>query len=325
MANYKERISHIKQKLPIQALIQQTQPLQGEGRWLKGKEHDSLIVDTESQRWFWNSQFDNGDHITWIQRRFPDLSFGGVLSYLEDIIKNPEFANLVVETKEEKPKVLVPPNPLTFLKYHYNLKNSEFAQEQWRKRGISEWHISRWILGYKADHWGRGNALSIPFIEDNEIKTIRHRMLNPIGKNRYLPETEGAGVWLFNADILKEKLDHVVLLEGEIKAMVLSGFGENCLGLTGINHLPPRYIADLVKIPKIYIFPDPVLNSKKVVSPYEIGWIKLLYKETDVRIVTSIEKIDDLLLDDYRHYETSYKEAKKTAKRLTDKSFEFSK
>lgn len=300
-------------------MIALSQPLVGQGRYLKGQEHDSLVVDVAEQRWYWNSQLASGDQISWMQFLYPNTTFGQSLTMLEEIINNPDIKIDAPEVKVYQ-KEVKPPDVNLVVDYHANLLDSEFAQREWNKRGITEWHWNKWLLGFKPNHWGYGNALSIPFIEGDDVKTIRHRILKPCGKNRYLPETEGAGSWLFNADIINQNPPYLVFIEGEIKCMVFSSFGEPCVGLTGINILPPKYLSDLAKIKKIYVVPDPNLNSRKQVSPYDIPWIKSLYKETEVRIVVIPEKIDDWLLENPDNF-NYFQAAKREAKLVTDDCF----
>lgn len=286
---------------------------------MKGQEHDSLVVDVEEQRWYWNSASESGDQISWVQYLNPELSFSGALDYLENVLKNPDFkAAEVVHVKKER--VVTPPNPDLVVEYHNNLLESEFAQREWKKRGVTEWHWNKWLLGFKPNHWGYGNALSIPFIEGEDVRTIRHRILKPVGKFRYLPETEGAGSWLFNGDLLHESMPYVIVVEGEIKCMVLSSFGEPCVGVTGINILPPQYLTALSKVRVVYVLPDPSLNSRKIVSPYDIPWVKSLYKEVELRILVLPEKVDDWLLLDPNNFKY-FQAAKIEAKRVTDSSF----
>lgn len=314
------RVEYIKSQLPLESLIEKTQPLVGQGRYLKGAEHDSLVVDVQEQQWYWNSQFEQGDQISWVQYLEPSFNFTQCLDYLEKIINDPNFKPSGNIKREPKEIVVRPPDADLVVEYHNNLLESEFAQREWNKRGITEWHWNRWLLGFKPNHWGYGNALSIPFIDGEHVRTIRHRILKPSGKNRYLPETEGAGSWLFNSEILDQIPSYIVMVEGEIKCMVLSSFGEPCVGLTGISILSPRYLPALKKIKTVYVLPDPLLNSKKQVSPYDIPWIKTMYKEVDLRIMSLPEKVDDWLLLDPNNF-SCFQAAKFEARKVLDTSF----
>ena len=60
----------VKQRNPIEDVIQDTFPLQRQhGRYLRAKEHDSLVVDTGRQMYVWNSQGESGDVIDWLCKR----------------------------------------------------------------------------------------------------------------------------------------------------------------------------------------------------------------------------------------------------------------
>lgn len=61
-------IEAIKAANRIEEVIGQTHDLTNRaGRYLRGLEHDSLVVDTEKQYFVWNSQGKQGDVITWLE------------------------------------------------------------------------------------------------------------------------------------------------------------------------------------------------------------------------------------------------------------------
>ena len=62
-------LNQIKDANPIEEVIAETQHLRGQGRWLRGTDHDSLVVDTHQQIYYWNSAGEWGDVIEWVQRR----------------------------------------------------------------------------------------------------------------------------------------------------------------------------------------------------------------------------------------------------------------
>ena len=63
-------IEKIKQSNLIEEVIQETVALgRRRGRYLKGVEHDSLVVDMMEQCYFWNSKGENGDVFTWLEKR----------------------------------------------------------------------------------------------------------------------------------------------------------------------------------------------------------------------------------------------------------------
>lgn len=62
-------IEQVKAANPIEDAIEADYPLKGRGRWLRAEQRDSLIVDTHSQAYFWNSQGEQGDVVTWTMKR----------------------------------------------------------------------------------------------------------------------------------------------------------------------------------------------------------------------------------------------------------------
>lgn len=58
----------LKQLVKLEEVIAETEPLAGHGRRLHGRSHDSLVVDTQEQVYFWNSRTGDkpGDVFTWL-------------------------------------------------------------------------------------------------------------------------------------------------------------------------------------------------------------------------------------------------------------------
>lgn len=60
----------VKERNKIEDVIQETFPLQRQhGRYLRAKEHDSLVIDTGRQMYVWNSKSESGDVIDWLIKR----------------------------------------------------------------------------------------------------------------------------------------------------------------------------------------------------------------------------------------------------------------
>jgi hypothetical protein len=303
-----DRVESVKARLPIATIISLTDSLTGEGKWLKGVEKSSLVVNTEENKYFWNDPGEFGDAITWAMNHVPinektlehdpvggtvGVRFTVALAFLEKFVSGniPEGYTYKPVTREK-----VPPDVSLVEEYHNNLLNDPIAQSKWHERGVGEWHWTKWKLGYKYNHWGRGPGLSIPFYEGGVLRTIRHRILNPIDHQRYMPEKEGAGSWVFNIDVVEPKLKELWVIEGEIKCIVASTYDIPAIGLAGINMLDKRYHDVLAHIPKLYVVPDPVVMPKKPHTPHDISWVKALAEKTEVRLVILPEKIDDFLM-----------------------------
>lgn len=79
-----DAVEEIKARLLIEDLIEEMGfPLQHKhGRYIKGREHDSLVVDTHNQAYYWNSQSESGDIFNWVQNRNKDWDFKQALEFL---------------------------------------------------------------------------------------------------------------------------------------------------------------------------------------------------------------------------------------------------
>jgi len=62
-------ITRVKEANLIEEVIGAEYDLRGGGRYVRATAHDSLIVDTHGQCYFWNSQGEQGDVITWVMHR----------------------------------------------------------------------------------------------------------------------------------------------------------------------------------------------------------------------------------------------------------------
>lgn len=84
-------VEQVKERNRIEDVIGETMPLQARhGRYLRCAEHDSLVVDTRTQTYSWNSRNEiRGDVIEWVMRR-GNLDFKGAVEQLARRAKLPE-------------------------------------------------------------------------------------------------------------------------------------------------------------------------------------------------------------------------------------------
>jgi hypothetical protein len=113
--------------------------------------------------------------------------------------------------------------------YCVNLERSVQAQGIWASRGIPDDWQHFWSLGYCPDfsykHDGQlyhSPTLTIPIYAGQDMPVnIRHRLLEPVEKNdKYRPDRPGLKAYPFMADYHDPNHDHILVVEGEIKAMV---------------------------------------------------------------------------------------------------------
>lgn len=75
-------IEFIKSANPIEEVIEETgYTLAGNGRYLKARAHDSLVIDTNKQYYVWNAKGESGDVITWLENE-QGMSFQAAVEHL---------------------------------------------------------------------------------------------------------------------------------------------------------------------------------------------------------------------------------------------------
>lgn len=113
-------------------------------------------------------------------------------------------------------------------RYERNLYDSDRAKQLWKARGLPvEWQ-AYFGLGYSPSFsyfTTAGKAVSETLVipvraVGGDVLTIRHRLLQPLDNRRYQPERSGLGSHPFICNTNLQKARSIVIIEGEIKAMV---------------------------------------------------------------------------------------------------------
>jgi hypothetical protein len=188
-----------------------------------------------------------------------------------------------------------------WLQYHEQLENSDVGRQWWSSRGIGTDYQNFWKLGYLPDRriWV-GEEVHIPtatipiFSVDWQVQNIKHRLINApdnAGKYRYEYQDLGAPIFIGDPDLKDPKV--LVLVEGEIKAMVtfltLDTPNWQVIGIPG-KKTPVDKIKEFTKtVDLIYICCDPDTGSMNEDVAKELGAGRC-------RIVETPMKIDDLIL-----------------------------
>jgi len=170
--------------------------------------------------------------------------------------------------------------------YHEQL--NEHGRELWRRRGLDDAWQSWYGLGYCAN-WRGGPTLTIPYFDRRrEVLNIKHRLLgitDQDGKYRY--EVSGQPQHLYLTNPADAVTDHVIVVEGEIKAMVtFATLGELIVvGIPGAT--PPKYMLPLLaKAERITLIMDPGAE----LEAYRLGKALGIAR---VRVLIPPMKIDD--------------------------------
>lgn len=196
----------------VKNLIEQNYTLVGaEGqRYLRTLEHNSLVIDTDRDLFFWNSKGIAGDAFVWLTE-IEGKSYGQAKRIVNDLQGRyglQQVYTQVVNTKGEE--VVVYPRLVEIF-----WENGKNEREYWYKRGMLDSTIDRFQLGY-FNGWS-----AIPFFWNGSF--LNFQMRRDIPDKRIMPWYRGVGALLFNADILKITND-IVITESPVDAILLSQY-----------------------------------------------------------------------------------------------------
>jgi len=179
------------------------------------------------------------------------------------------------------------------LAYHRNLTID--TRMLWYKQGVYDEAIDKFLLGYVAEcpTYRESASRTIPvFGYDNKLVNIRHRLLRPGDSGKYRPQMHGLGLALFNAPILNSSHERLLILEGEVKVVVLSQAGYSAVGLMGQNSWRAEWLDYLQDVGQIVICLDPGAEE----SAWKLGRGFVERGFRDVRVATWPVKPDDLIV-----------------------------
>ena len=144
------------------------------------------------------------------------------------------------------------------LTYHRNLNGqTEYVKRHW---GLTDDTIDMFKVGYchACPTSPYSDSITIPYYWDSSLINLRHRLSSPNGQGKYRPEAKGLPTAIFNADALKDEVeDHIVLVEGEFKVMVLEQNGLPAIGIPGANIFKDKWIKLFPQNKTVYVTLDP--------------------------------------------------------------------
>jgi len=187
----------------LEELISQDYQLIGNGRYIRGVEHSSLVVDIERQIFFWNSRGIVGDALRWL------IDIRG-MKYADAIkIAKRENGNLFHNsTVQNKTQSNVVNETLVEAFFEFGKKHREYWYDI---RGYTDRTVEHFRLGYAGEGW-----YTIPIFVDGVFRNFQCRNEAKIIRPWY----EGEGALPFNFGILAVT-DWVVLTEGPVDAIML--------------------------------------------------------------------------------------------------------
>jgi hypothetical protein len=212
-----------------------------------GHNPSGFAIYTNAGKQFWKcfsrSECGGGDVIDFVMK-WQGIKFPEAVEYLGGSrqIDRVEMAKLAADRAERAARELEiqiakAQSVLTdlrqaqaWIRYHEQLDQHKEYRQMWNVRGIPDVWQDLWYLGYDPCFtastpmglW-KTPSLSIPIFEEgnpNEPISVRHRLLNPpTPGDKYRPDRAGLKAAPFVADP-ENKPDNVLVVEGEIKAMV---------------------------------------------------------------------------------------------------------
>ena len=176
------------------------------------------------------------------------------------------------------------------------------ALDYWYSQGLTDSTICQYQLGYcpQCPTDPDSPSFTIPYFCAARLIHLRHRLKYPNGHGKYRPEFAGLGNQLFNADTLAIKDDisfgflesgEVLIVEGEIKTMVLEQVGFKTVGIPGANSWRDDWASELKGIERAFVCLDPGadIQAARIAS-------SLKSQHIESKIVVCPVKPDDLFI-----------------------------
>jgi len=185
--------------------------------------------------------------------------------------------------------------------YHQQVQK---ALDYWNRQGLTSDTIERYLLGYtdKCPTCQESPSYVIPIYREHALVSIRHRLAHPNGSGKYRPEFAGLPAQIFNVDALGDgeipftflHPDDIILVEGEIKAMVLDQLGFKVVGIPGFNTWTDEWRNYFDGAQTVYIAFDPG-EACIMAKAFDVGQV-IKSKCYQVKVTTLPTKPDDFFV-----------------------------
>jgi len=182
----------------------------------------------------------------------------------------------------------------------YSEMSGKKGRAWWERRGVPYPFQVMWQLGWDYDlsRWGCASA-TIPLFDHNgDCLNIKHRLADDSkGRYRYNVTGQDAPMFLTDPDLSLD--NHVIAVEGEVKAAVayitLDDPHACIVGIPGLN--PPASITDtLAKADRITLVLDPDSDARGADGWSAAGRLVKAIGRSKCQLVVPSMKIDDALL-----------------------------
>lgn len=301
----------LKRKIPVSQVVSIDRTLKPRGQDdFVSQENPSLHVHDSKGMWVWYSQqgkkgdFLGGDIFNWRSHMHGE-------SWLD-------AAETLAGVDCKTIRNVFVPVQKTYKKYsetdlelvesaHRRCLNSQSYLDKWMTKGINRDMVIQnkfgWIEGFK---WWDDDMVEqcndaglIPFFDsDGKLINLQVRLFGECNGARYRPFKSGYGTSVFNGGLVD---DDVVIVEGAIKATILSSNGFICAGIPAVRNFSACGMMELLderNVKRIYVWLDPMLkNGKGGYQPHEtLKWVKAQSEKREVYMVKTAMKPDEFVL-----------------------------
>jgi DNA primase len=191
----------------LERVIEQDQTLEGHGRWKRGSENSSLVVDCEKQIFYWNSKGVSGNVYIWLTK-IKGFNHNEAKSYLST---QDDYEDTFIYEIRNTQEIITYPAIIDVFYQHGLLTDESY----WKSRGFTDETIARFRLGYMDTHDGFG-FWTLPIHEDGLFRQVQLRRDNPSKMIRKYYST--GKNYLFNSDILR-LVDNIIITESPVSAV----------------------------------------------------------------------------------------------------------
>lgn len=206
-------------------------------RFMKAKDHDSLVIDMDHNRFYWNSR-----GVTWgtvfdFYMTYFNVDFSSALRMAQSTGKSLSFEML--ESSSEK---VYEPVELKIAELHHSrLKEHDYTW--WMSRGVLPETVDSLRLGTMKDIKGeQWYTIPVPSSDGKSYDNYKLRRAGD-GFPRYRHYRPGLRPALYNPFPTQVKMSNqIVIVAGEIKAIVLGQYGiPTVTSSTGVNTWEPEW------------------------------------------------------------------------------------
>ena len=198
--------------IPVDRVVSRDFALTRSGeRYLRGMDHNSLVVDLEKNKWFWNSLNLYGDAYDWLIK-IRGYSSIDALKILQQYTHEP-LHRVVYES------LFKPQGPYyKLLKVFHDL--GKIRRSYWYGRGYTDDTIDLFQLGYSGEHY------VIPILFEGKLLNFQCRT----PQKRIWTWTKRRGIEPFNFDILPDT-SWVIITESPVDAIIATQHGFPAISL----------------------------------------------------------------------------------------------